>query len=56
VQNVYIAEAKNQRFEILESFADQQPADTQLVCDLVANPNQNVFLFENGLEAAGIKM
>ena len=56
VQNVYIAEVKNQRFEILESFSDQPPADTQLVCDLNANPNQNTFLFENGLEAAGIKL
>lgn len=55
-QNVYIAEVKNQRFEILESFSDQPPADTQLVCDLNANPNQNVFLFENGLEAAGIDL
>lgn len=56
VQNVYIAEVKNQKFEILESFSDQPPADTQLVCDLNANPNQNTFLFENGLEAAGIKL
>lgn len=56
VQNVYIAEVRNQRFEILESFADQPPTDTQLVCDLNANPNQNTFLFENGLEAAGIKL
>ncbi|MFN3262208.1 MAG: ABC transporter substrate-binding protein [Pikeienuella sp.] len=56
VQNVYIAEVKNQMFEILESFSDQPPADTQLVCDLNANPNQNTFLFENGLEAAGIKL
>lgn len=54
VQNVYIAEVKSQKFSILESFADQPPADTQLVCDLVANPNQNTFLFENGLKAAGI--
>lgn len=54
IQNVYIAEVKNQKFEILESFEAQQPADTQLVCDLVANPNQNTFMFENGLKAAGI--
>ncbi|MEX2518117.1 MAG: ABC transporter substrate-binding protein [Paracoccaceae bacterium] len=54
VQNVYIAEVKNQKFEVLESFEAQPPADTMLVCDLVANPNQNAFLFENGLKAAGI--
>ncbi len=55
-QNVYIAEVKDQKFEILESFSDQPPADTQLVCDLVAEPNQSTFKFENGLEAAGIEL
>lgn len=55
-QNVYIAEVKDQEFQILESYADQPPADTQLVCDLVAEPNQNTFKFENGLEAAGIEL
>lgn len=53
--NVYIAEAKAQEWEIVESFENQPPADTQLVCDLVANPDQSAFLFENGLEAAGIE-
>jgi urea transport system substrate-binding protein len=33
----------------------QPPADTQLVCDLVENPDQSTFYFENGLAAAGIK-
>ena len=54
--NVYLGELQNQEFNILESFADQPPADTQLVCDLNENPNQNVFKFENGLEAAGIEL
>ena len=54
--NVYLGELRNQEFNILESFADQPPADTQLVCDLNENPNQNVFKFENGLEAAGIEL
>jgi branched-chain amino acid transport system substrate-binding protein len=54
--NVYIGELENQDFKILESFENQPPADTQLVCDLNANPNQNVFKFENGLEAAGIEL
>ena len=27
------------------------PSDTLLVCDLVADPNQSVFKFENGLKA-----
>ncbi|MCY4222590.1 MAG: transporter substrate-binding protein [Thiotrichales bacterium] len=55
-QNVYLAELKNQTFDILEVHEDQPPADTLLVCDLVADPNQSVFKFENGLEAAGIEM
>jgi len=55
-QNVYLAELKDQVFNILEVHEDQPPADTLLVCDLVADPNQSVFKFENGLEAAGIAM
>ena len=56
LQNVYLAELKDQAFNILEVYEDQPPTDTLLVCDLVADPNQSVFKFENGLEAAGIKM
>ena len=55
IQNVVIGELKDQAFAIVESYEAQPPADTQLVCDLVANPNQSTFFFENGLEAAGIK-
>ena len=51
-----LAELKDQAFNILEVYEDQPPTDTLLVCDLVADPNQSVFKFENGLEAAGIKM
>lgn len=53
--NVYIGELQDQTWNITNSFMNQPPADTQLVCDLNANPNQSTFLFENGLEAAGIK-
>ena len=56
LQNVYLAELKDQAFHILEAYEDQPPTDTLLVCDLVENPDQAVFKFENGLEAAGIKM
>ena len=56
LQNVYLAELKDQAFQILEAYEDQPPTDTLLVCDLVENPDQAVFKFENGLEAAGIKM
>ncbi len=55
VENVYLAELKDQRFTILESFERQPPADTLLVCDLQAEPNQSTFYFENGLAAAGIE-
>ncbi len=55
IQNVYLAELQNQEFRILEQFEAQPPADTQLVCNLVENPNQSTFFFENGLAAAGIE-
>lgn len=55
IQNVYLGELKDQRFEILEEYEAQPPADTQLVCNLVENPNQSTFFFENGLAAAGIE-
>ena len=53
-QNVYLAELKDQSFNIIESYESQPPTDTLMVCDLVADPNQAVFKFENGLKAAGI--
>jgi len=54
-QNVYLAELKDQKFNIIETFEQQPPADTLLVCDLQANPNEAKFYFENGLKAAGIE-
>jgi urea transport system substrate-binding protein len=39
--DVHIAEVKDQGFQVLESFPQQPPADTQAVCDLSANPNEN---------------
>lgn len=56
LQNVYLAELKDQSFNIIETYEQQPPTDTLLVCDLVADPNQSTFKFENGLEAAGIKL
>ncbi len=53
--NVYIGELADQEWSIVDSFENQPPADTQLVCDLNQNPNQSTFLFENGLAAAGIE-
>ena len=56
LQNVYLAELEDQSFDILEVHEAQPPTDTLLVCDLVSDPNQSVFKFENGLEAAGISL
>ena len=55
LQNVYLAELKDQKYNIIETYEQQPPADTLLVCDLQKDPNQAKFYFENGLEAAGIK-
>ncbi len=55
IQNVYLAELQDQRFNVLESYPQQPPTDTALVCDLISNPNDASFYFENGLEAAGIR-
>jgi len=56
VQNVYLAELKDQNFNIVETHEAQPPTDTLLVCDLESDPNQSTFKFENGLEAAGIEL
>ena len=56
LQSVYLAELKDQAFNIIETHEAQPPTDTLLVCDLVADPSQSVFKFENGLKAAGIDM
>jgi len=55
IQNIYIAEIRNRKIQIVESFQAQPPSDTRLVCDLVKNPELQTFYFENGLQAAGIK-
>jgi branched-chain amino acid transport system substrate-binding protein len=55
VQNVYLAELQGQKFNILETYPQQPPTDTLLVCDLQKNPDLATFYFENGLAAAGIK-
>ena len=56
LQPVYLAELQDQAFNIIETYDAQPPTDTLMVCDLVANPNQSVFKFEHGLEAAGIEL
>ena len=39
--DVHLAECKGQAFNVLETFPQQPPADTQSVCDLSQNPNAN---------------
>ena len=39
--DVYIGEAKDKKFVVLEKFLQQTPADTAAVCDLKKNPNEN---------------
>jgi len=41
ILDVYIGEAKNKKFTVLEKFSQQAPADTAAVCDLKAHPNEN---------------
>ena len=41
VLNVHVAELRQGRFQVLETFAAQPPADTAAVCDLIANPDDN---------------
>ena len=54
--NVFLAELRDRSFRVIDSYAAQPPTDTQLVCDLNANPDQSVFKFEHGLAAAGIEL
>jgi urea transport system substrate-binding protein len=39
--DVYVAEAQNRAFKVLESWPQQPPADTAAVCNLKKNPNDN---------------
>ncbi|MGF1624749.1 MAG: transporter substrate-binding protein [Alphaproteobacteria bacterium] len=41
ILDVYIGEAQDSAFEVLESFSQQFPNDTAAVCDLIANPDDN---------------
>jgi urea transport system substrate-binding protein len=41
VLDVYIGEAKDKKFTVLQSFSQQKPEDTAAVCDLKKNPNEN---------------
>ena len=38
-RNAYLAEVKDRKWSVLETYTDAKPADTASVCDLVKNPN-----------------
>lgn len=40
-RNAYLAEVKDKRWVVTESYQDQPPSDTAAVCDLVRNPGDN---------------
>ena len=39
--DVHLMEMKGQKLNVIKSFGARQPIDTQLVCDLIANPDDN---------------
>ncbi len=39
--DVYVAEVRDHKYKVLESFPQQPPADTAAVCDLKTHPNDN---------------
>ena len=41
VLDVHIAEVSDKKLKVLEDFAQQKPADTAAVCNLIKNPNDN---------------
>lgn len=41
VRNAYLAEVKDRKWSVLESYPDAKPLDTAGVCDLIKNPNDN---------------
>lgn len=41
VLDVHLMEFSDQKLSVIESFSQRQPVDTQAVCDLSANPNDN---------------
>lgn len=41
VRNAFLAEVKDRKWSVLESYPDAQPLDTAGVCNLIENPNDN---------------
>ena len=38
IRNAYLAKATDKRWDVIQSYPDQAPADTAAVCDLIKNP------------------
>jgi branched-chain amino acid transport system substrate-binding protein len=41
ILDVHLIEIRDQKMNVIESLAQRPPSDTQAVCDLMANPNDN---------------
>ncbi len=41
ILNVYLSEFKDKKMQVLETFLQQPPLDTQMVCNLKTNPDDN---------------
>ena len=40
IRNAYLAKPKDRKWQIMETYPDQYPADTGGACDLIKNPRQ----------------
>ena len=49
IRDVFVADLEDKKFIIKETVSQVQPEDTQLVCNLIENPNSNKH-FEISLE------
>ena len=41
IRSTYLAVVKDKKWDVVETYPDQPPADTAAVCDLVKKPNDN---------------
>jgi branched-chain amino acid transport system substrate-binding protein len=41
IRNTYLAKAADRKWDVLETYPQQPPADTAAVCNLIKNPNTN---------------
>jgi branched-chain amino acid transport system substrate-binding protein len=41
IRNAYLAKAANNKWDVIETYPNQEPADTAAVCNLIKSPNTN---------------